>query len=422
MESDHHDWPLASLESITSKIGSGATPRGGKQSYKSEGISLIRSLNVYDFEFAYDDLAFIDDEQAAGLSNVEIEPADVLINITGASVARCCLVPENVLPARVNQHVAIIRVLPSEADARYVQYCLASPRYKRHLLGIASGGATRKALTKSTLEDYQIPLPPLPVQRRIAGVLTAYDDLIENNARRIDLLEDMAQAVHREWFVELRFPGHADAQMRETEALGAVPAGWRVARLGDLAESPRNRVKPQEEIEPDVPYFGLGDLPKESIALAEWGRAEDAGSTKYTFNRGDILFGKIRPYFHKAGPAPVAGICSTDAIVIRPFEPEHFGLVLGCVSSEEFVAHATQTSSGTKMPRAKWKILEDYPVAVPPAPLLEQFDETMRAFVDQIHTLIHKNRTLRRTRDLLLPRLVSGEVAVGKIEKEKVPA
>ena len=290
---------------------------------------------------------------------------------------------------------------------KYVYYVLQTLDLERY-----GSGASVPTLNRNHLDNLLLNIHNPDQQRRIAEVLSAYDDLIENNQRRIELLEEMAQAVYREWFVEMHFPDHENATMRETEALGPVPEGWEVVRLSDLAESPRNRVKPQEEVEPDVPYFGLGDLPKKSIALSEWGRAEDAGSTKYTFNRGDILFGKIRPYFHKVGPAPVAGICSTDAIVIRPFEPVHFGIVLGCVSSEEFVAHATQTSSGTKMPRAKWKILKDYPVAVPPAPLLEKFDDTMRAFVNQIHTLIHKNRTLRHTRDFLLPRLVSGEIDV----------
>ena len=265
----------------------------------------------------------------------------------------------------------------------------------------------------SSLRDAEVPCPSLPVQRRIAGILGAYDDLIANNRRRIEVLEEMATAIFREWFVHYRFPGHADAAMRETE-IGAVPdaEGWTVKPIGELATSPRSRVDP-DEMDPDTPYFGLGDMPKESIALSEWGRAEDAGSKKYSFDRGDILFGKIRPYFHKVGPAPVAGICSTDAIVIVPNTNELWGFVLGHVSSDGFVELADQTSSGTKMPRAKWKILkEEYKVAVPPPPILQQFNDTIKNLVDQIHNLIYRNHTLRKTRDLLLPRLVSGKVEV----------
>ncbi|MHC1599776.1 MAG: restriction endonuclease subunit S [Candidatus Methanospirareceae archaeon] len=131
------------------------------------------------------------------------------------------------------------------------------------------------------------------------------------------------------------------------------------------------------------------------------------------FKVGEILFGKIRPYFHKVGVAPVDGVCSSDTIVISPKASDYFPIVLACVSSEEFVSHATQTSQGTKMPRANWKVLIKYPVVIPPQPILARFDEFIRDIVDQIQNMIFRNRNLRRTRDLLLPKLISGEVEVG---------
>ena len=122
------------LKDITTKIGSGATPSGGKQSYKTTGIALIRSLNVFDLNFSYDELAYINDEQAKKLNNVTIEPDDILLNITGASVARCCILPKNLLPARVNQHVSIIRINKGLANPYFIQYLLVSPYYKQKLL------------------------------------------------------------------------------------------------------------------------------------------------------------------------------------------------------------------------------------------------------------------------------------------------
>ena len=202
-------WELTSLKKITTKIGSGATPRGGKNSYKTEGITLIRSLNVYDFEFSYKGLAFITEGQASEtrLARVIVEPKDILLNITGASVARCCMVPEHLLPARVNQHVSLVRVDLTRADSYYVLYCINSPAYKHQLLTMAQGGTTREALTKEIIGNFEIPFPPLPAQRKIAAVLSTYDDLIENNTRRIKILEEMASTIYREWFVEFRFPG-----------------------------------------------------------------------------------------------------------------------------------------------------------------------------------------------------------------------
>ncbi len=156
------------LSSLTTKIGSGATPKGGQKAYKDSGISLIRSLNVYDSVFKPEGLAFIDDNQASKLSNVEVETGDVLLNITGASIARCCIAPDDLLPARVNQHVCIIR--PNEIlDSQYLNYLLVSPKFKSALLFQGAGGATRQALTKAMISNLEIPLPPLNVQLELVG-------------------------------------------------------------------------------------------------------------------------------------------------------------------------------------------------------------------------------------------------------------
>ena len=153
-------WLVMSLGELTTKIGSGATPRGGAAAYKEEGISLIRSLNVYDYRFEDSGLAYIDDDQAGRLSNVTIKPHDILLNITGASVARCCMVPERHLPARVNQHVMIIRVDPEKIGPNYLLCAINSEQRKQLILNIArAGGATREALTKDVISSLRIPIP-----------------------------------------------------------------------------------------------------------------------------------------------------------------------------------------------------------------------------------------------------------------------
>ena len=162
-------WEVNKLSSITSKIGSGATPKGGNESYKTEGISLIRSLNVHNNEFLYKDLAHIDNEQAETLSNVEIKECDVLLNITGASVARCCIVPKDVIPARVNQHVCIVRVIQEKALPIYINRVLTNETFQTNLLRLArSKAATREALPKSIVDNIQVPLPPLALQNLFA--------------------------------------------------------------------------------------------------------------------------------------------------------------------------------------------------------------------------------------------------------------
>ena len=166
-------WQKKRLGDVTTKIGSGATPRGGDESYKAEGISLIRSLNVYDDGFREAKLARIDNEQADGLSNVVVEPHDVLLNITGASVARCCRAPADFLPARLNQHVSIIRPVQEKLDSDFLHYLLISKTYKDRLLHTGEeGGSTRQAITKAQLQEFVVEFPEsLAEQQRIVSLL-----------------------------------------------------------------------------------------------------------------------------------------------------------------------------------------------------------------------------------------------------------
>ncbi|HET7570366.1 MAG TPA: restriction endonuclease subunit S [Gammaproteobacteria bacterium] len=165
-------WPQALIGKHATKIGSGATPRGGKGAYKLAGTTLIRSMNVRDGVFLRDGLAFIDDEQAAQLDSVVVEAGDVLLNITGASVARVCRAPADVLPARVNQHVAIIRPAAT-FNPLFLEQCLLFPSMKRRLLEIARAGATREAITKSAIERFTIIRPPRKVQDQFAALAHA---------------------------------------------------------------------------------------------------------------------------------------------------------------------------------------------------------------------------------------------------------
>lgn len=180
-------WEVEFLKNLCTKIGSGATPRGGKESYKKEGISLIRSMNVYDNEFIYNDLAFIDDNQAEKLNNVTIKENDVLFNITGASVCRCCIVPKTVLPARVNQHVSILRCKENKINSIFLMSLLINNSKKHQLLILSTtGGATREAITKSELENIEIILPPLTLQ-------TAFAEKIKNIEAQKALLKKEAE-------------------------------------------------------------------------------------------------------------------------------------------------------------------------------------------------------------------------------------
>ena len=187
-------YPTAPLKQLCSKIGSGATPKGGKTAYQESGVSLIRSTNVFDYAFSYDDLAHISDEQADQLSNVIVEENDVLFNITGVSVTRCCIVPADVLPARVNQHVMILRPNTAMPMSYYIMTTLCSAENKAKLLGIAQSGSTREAINKQEMESFSIPVPPTKeVQDFEIKARGLYESVIRNTEEimRLNVMQQL---------------------------------------------------------------------------------------------------------------------------------------------------------------------------------------------------------------------------------------
>lgn len=223
------EWKTYMLGEICTKIGSGATPRGGKEAYfEIAEYSLIRSQNVLDFSFSTNGLAFISEQQANELKNVTIEKDDILLNITGDSVARVCQVPDEILPARVNQHVAIIRGNISKINQSFLKYYLLEPSFKGKMLSMSSSGATRNALTKVMIENFKVKVPDLATQNQIAQILTSLDDKIELNLQMNQTLEAMAQAIFKEWFVNFNFPNF-DGVLEN-----GLPKGWRMGKLGEV--------------------------------------------------------------------------------------------------------------------------------------------------------------------------------------------
>ncbi|MBK8145307.1 MAG: restriction endonuclease subunit S [Bacteroidetes bacterium] len=187
-------WRVEKLKDVCTKIGSGSTPTGGKESYFTSGISLIRSTNIFDYNFSFQDLAFISLEQADKLKNVEVKESDILFNITGVSVARCSMVPKNVLPARVNQHVMIIRPDSNLNISFYLLLNLCSTDSKNALLGISQSGSTREAITKSEIEDFQIVVPGdklLQDFEKQMSKLFLHKDMISLESQKLTELKDL---------------------------------------------------------------------------------------------------------------------------------------------------------------------------------------------------------------------------------------
>jgi type I restriction enzyme S subunit len=258
------------------------------------------------------------------------------------------------------------------------------------------------------------------------------DDKIELNRRRNRTLEAMARAIFQSWFVDFD-PVKAKAAGRtppglspalaalfpdrfEDSPLGPIPAGWRVGNLGEVAKNPRRGIG-AEAIKSGTPYIALEHMPRRSIALSDWTTADAIESNKFEFRRGEILFGKLRPYFHKVGIAPVDGVCSTDILVIVPKQPEWFGFCAEHFSSDAIIQHCDRTSTGTKMPRTNWNDLARFVVAIPQREVAEAFTKQFKPIIDRIHQGIQESRTLAALRDALLPKLISGELRVPDAER-----
>ena len=312
------------------------------------------------------------------------------------------------------------------------------PRFLYYLLQVLQlndwrSGSGQPLLNQTILAGIEARVPPLPQQRTIAHVLGTLDDKIELNRRMNETLEAMARAIFQDWFVDFG-PVRTKLEGKEPylspelwslfpdrlvdSELGEIPDGWEVGRIGDLASQRRQGIRP-EQIEPNTPYIALEHMPRRCIALSVWEEAEGLASGKFEFKQRDILFGKLRPYFHKVGIAPLEGVCSTDIVVVSPKSEEWFGVTLGHMSSMEFVDYTHATSTGTRMPRTNWAVMASYKVALPGADLANTFTGLMLQWVDKIISAIHECHTLVVQRDSLLPKLVSGEVLAGSSEVQE---
>ena len=287
-------------------------------------------------------------------------------------------------------------------DPRFVAYLL------RHALrNYQSEKAAVPGFDRNVLHALKVCSPGPREQEAIVSTLSAYDDLIENNRRRIALLEEAARLLYREWFVHFHFPGH-----ERVKVLDGVPEGWERRTLGDVVRVMKETVRPAEFSKDDV-HIGLEHIPRRSFTLANWEPVDGLRSAKWRFKAGDILFCKIRPYFHKVGFALRGGLASSDALVWRTLEKADWPLVLCATSSDHFVAVASKTvREGSKMPRADWQVLKRYVIAKPPPGVLQHFNTVVRSISRQCKTLALQSRALVEARDLLLPRLMDREVAV----------
>lgn len=393
---------VVKLADICQKIGSGATPRGGKEAYRAEGIALVRSQNVLDFSFSSDGLAYINDEQADKLRNVELQSGDVLLNITGDSVARACLMDDDYLPGRVNQHVAIIRVDESKAVNSYLLYYLQWR--KSHLLQLASAGATRNALTKGMIEQLEIDLPSLDEQRKVVGILGSIQNKIKLNHEINDNLQQQVMALFRKMFVdtnndnrhECRADEYFDISIGKTPprkepqwfSMNPVDCVWvSISDMGScglyIADS--SEYLTHESIE----RFNVKIVPDNTVIL----------SFKLTVGRVAITDGDMT---------------TNEAIAHFKTDKTEINEYLYCYLKEfNYQAMGSTSSIATAV---NSKIIKAMPFIVPANDELVEFHAFAAPMFAMIKANQKENVRLTELRDSLLSRLMSGELDVSDIQ------
>ena len=397
-------WPLVPVKELCELAVDCVNKTAPTVDYETE-FKMIRTTNVKGGFINLDEVRYVTEEVFTKWTRRSRPRYGDVVLTREAPVGEVGRFTSNDDKVFLGQRLFHYRPDPEKLDWNYLAYALQSPQVQGRLKGMGFG-ATVDHVRVGDAENLPIPCPPFTVQKTIGDTLSTYDDLIENNRRRIQLLEQAARLLYKEWFTHLRFPGHEHVKLKD-----GVPEGWERKVLGDICLEVRETVSPSA-LEANTHYIGLEHIPRRSITLCEWGQAEQVTSSKHRFRAGEILFGKIRPYFHKVGIALTDGVASSDAIIIRPVNPQILALVLMTTSSDGFVAAtAQQMKEGSKMPRADWKQMQQYPVPLPTDGLLCAFNDFIDPILNQLKTLAFANKRLGAARDLLLPRLMNGEIS-----------
>ena len=338
--------------------------------------------------------------------NAKVEKGDLLFarqSLVLEGAGKCCIVMD-VSPLTVfESHLIRVRLDNTKANPLFYYYYFKSPLSP---MSTIVSQCAQAGIRGSDLQELDVSIPPLPVQNRIANVLEKYDELIENNQKQIKLLEEAAQRLYKDWFVDLHFPGYENCKI-----VDGVPEGWNIFTLGDLCKL-RKLTLNSEDIPENTPYIGLEHMPRNDFCLSKWGMAADVNSNKLRYYKNDIVFGKIRPYFHKVGFTINNGVTSTDTFIICPSEGI-WGLILMLVSSNAFVDFSYKTcKEGAKMPRADWNQMKNYKTLVADTQIQTLFERYIETITCRIKTLSIENNQIAEARDRLLPKLMSGEIEV----------
>lgn len=393
---------LVKMKDICTKVGSGATPKGGNNAYIKTGITLIRSQNIHDFYFSHDGLAHINDEQAAKLNGVRLEEDDVLLNITGDSVARACKVDNSVLPARVNQHVCIVRGDKRKVLSSYVLYYLQMK--KPELLMMASSGATRNALTKGMIEELELDLPSLQEQKKIVSLLDDIQCKILNNNRINRNLSEQAQAYFDELFIQ-----NASAEWKEgtLSDVGSIVAGGTPFKSNQeyYTDNGIAWITPKDLSVDKSVFISHGENDITELGLQK--------SSATMMPAGTVLFSSRAPIGYIA-------IAANDICTNQGFKSvvpnDNVGTSYVYYLLKQLLPTIENMASGSTFKEISGSAMKIVPIAIPDDETLKRFSDFCDPIMKQIQKNEQESKRLVELRDSLLPKLMSGDLDVSDLD------
>ena len=318
----------------------------------------------------------------------------------------------------ITSHIALIRTKKEILEPLYLKYYLSNKSIKDDIISNYSSGSVIPSLILKDINKFQISIPNKKIQLEIVEILSSIDDKIELNDKINKTLEELAQTLYKHWFIDFEFPNEegkpyqsSGGEMVESD-VGLIPKGWRIFELSDFIFEAGIRTKPSSETI-DIPYVPIDCITSKSLTLWEYRDGKEAKSSLVSFKAGDILFGAMRPYFHKVCIAPFDGTTRTTCFVLNSKQKEYFAFSILTLFLDSTIQFATQNSTGSTIPYIKWKNgLATLSVSLPPLDIAERFDSFLKPIFKKFQFSLNEKNTLTEIRDLLLPKLMSGEIEV----------
>lgn len=395
-------WEKVKLNDICQSISDGDHQPPPKVNKGIPFVTISNITNTNQFDFS--NTMFVPQEYYDGLdSKRKAKKGDILYSVVGSFGIPVYIKYD--IPFVFQRHIAILRPNERKIVPNFLYYTMLNRDFYMKADAVAIGAAQR-TVSLTALRNMEIYIPDIGMQKRICEILATYDNLIENNQKQIKLLEEAAQHLYKEWFVDLRFPGHEDVTIAD-----GVPEGWRRGILGDIAIDVGKKEK-RENRNKYRYYLPIDCLPKKTLTYTSSNDVEMAESSLVAFKENDILFGAMRPYFHKVVIAKDSGLTRTTCFVINSKDEAMWAYLTMLMFDENTVKHATTISVGTTMPYVRWKDFSNMPILIPSKDIAFEFQKVFESIINKIKILSEQNIRLASIRELLLPKLINGKIEV----------